>query len=734
MKKSIFFLLSFQLICLLNIKLTAQVAINTAGNPPNASAMLDVSSNSKGVLFPQVSLASLTDGTTIANPAAGLLVFNTNDALATGKGFYYNSGSPVSPVWVKLVTASTGWLTQGNSGINAASDFLGTTDGKPLNFRLNNTPWGSLDYNSRNISLGAQALHNNAGSGIVAIGDSALYALSGGTGHNVAIGSSALTNNTTGSSNIAIGVRAMYSNTERVDNLAIGDSALYYNGIGASGATQSNRNLAIGSRALAYNTTGYNNIGLGTYALYYNTIGAVNTAIGGGTLAYNTTGNYNSGFGGGALSSNVTGAFNTAIGVGALGDNTDGYQNTSVGYSSLYNNTIGIHNTGLGFFTGLGSVDLTNATAIGAYALVSSSNSMVLGSINGVNGASANTRVGIGINAPQATARLHVDVGNSTTDGVLVSGIYNNTGTVPDLAAGSRLMFYPAKAAFRAGFADATASQNSNVGLSSFAAGYSPQAIGEASAALGWYTTAAGIYSMSAGYFANASGPKSLAIGEQVQASGANSVALGYYSIASGSSATAIGNSTLATGAIATAMGLSTTARGYSSVAMGRFNDPIASSSTNTWVDTDPLLIVGNGLSDAARSNAIVVLKNGNTGIGINNPGSNKLQVFGNTQTLSLQVSNGSVFTKVQSGSVAVGSSGAAFTTVTIPFQVAFNSVPKIVCTIVNDDPLQTNANDTWVVSVRNISTTQCVVNIIRVDTNLGWASLPHVNWVAFTN
>jgi hypothetical protein len=118
----------------------------------------------------------------------------------------------------------------------------------------------------------------------------------------------------------------------------------------------------------------------------------------------------------------------------------------------------------------------------------------------------------------------------------------------------------------------------------------------------------------------------------------------------------------------------------------------------------------------------------------VNNPGTNKLQVFGNTQTLSLQVSNGSVFTKVQSGSTAVGSSGTVQKTVTIPFPVSFNSVPRIVCTVVNDDPLQTNANDTWVVSVRNISTTQCVVNIVRVDASAGWAAQPHISWVAFTN
>ena len=56
-----------------------------------------------------------------------------------------------------------------------------------------------------------------------------------------------------------------------------------------------------------------------------------------------------------------------------------------------------------------GTADISNATAIGANTQVTQSNSVVLGSIAGVNGAVADTSVGIGTNAPQA--RLHV-VGN----------------------------------------------------------------------------------------------------------------------------------------------------------------------------------------------------------------------------------------------------------------------------------------------------------------------------------
>lgn len=81
----------------------AQVAINTSGAAPASSAMLDVSSTSKGVLIPQVSIDSLKDVTSIPSPANGLMVYNTTQPGVRNdmqRGYYYYSTNAVS--WVRF--------------------------------------------------------------------------------------------------------------------------------------------------------------------------------------------------------------------------------------------------------------------------------------------------------------------------------------------------------------------------------------------------------------------------------------------------------------------------------------------------------------------------------------------------------------------------------------------------------------------------------------------------------
>jgi hypothetical protein len=290
---------------------------------------------------------------------------------------------------------------------------------------------GDLSVSSGNISLPQTT---GASAGVINLGGTPfIHACCSASQQNTFIGANAGNFTTTGSYNFASGWQALYSNTEGNANTASGYQALYSNNRG-------NQNTASGTGALRYNTTGYTNTASGAFALQANTEGYRNSASGSQALSANTTGADNTASGTFALFSNTTGYRNSASGTSALYSNTTGHHNTASGYSALsyncenvagectgnYNTAVGYqagrtgdsananrtggNNTFLGALSGPGtSTELSNATAIGYNALVSASNSMVLG---GTGGDAVN--VGIGTTAPAATLDV---VGNIQSSG-----------------------------------------------------------------------------------------------------------------------------------------------------------------------------------------------------------------------------------------------------------------------------------------------------------------------------
>jgi hypothetical protein len=189
-------------------------------------------------------------------------------------------------------------------------------------------------------------------------------------------------------------------------------------GVGAlQSDTTGHANTAYGVNALNVNTTGADNTALGLFALSSNTTGSANTAIGEQTLASDTTGDENTAVGHWVLLGNTTGQGNIAVGWKTLIGNTTGDDNTAIGFLTLQGNNTGSNNTALGAFANVGSSDLTNATAVGAYAFVGQSNALVLGSINGVNGATASTNVGIGTTTPANVFTIAQGAGDAISDG-----------------------------------------------------------------------------------------------------------------------------------------------------------------------------------------------------------------------------------------------------------------------------------------------------------------------------
>lgn len=106
--------------------------------------------------------------------------------------------------------------------------------------------------------------------------------------------------------------------------------------------------------------------------------------------------------------------------------------------------------------------------------------------------------VGIGTSTPRTRLELAND------GAILASGVYNQGWIEPKFGRGTRLLWYPRKAAFRAGYVTADQWDNVNIGRYSTAMGYSTTASGSYSTAMGVNTTASGFSSTAMGYRANA--------------------------------------------------------------------------------------------------------------------------------------------------------------------------------------------------------------------------------------
>lgn len=350
---------------------------NTTGNRNNALGVNALFSNSSGAQNNALGTNSLFSNTTgYQNVAVGDNALYTNSAgyqnVAVGPDALYNNTTGYQNIAIGY-----------NSQRNTTTGYRNTSVG--ANALLNNTD------GFQNSAFGVNALlANTSGDYNSAFGTNSMLSNTLGE-RNVAMGFNALQANTTGSSNVAIGVNAMLKNTTGNENTAVGDNALFENTTGHS-------NAAVGRGALYNNTTGYYNIAVGRNALLTNSTGYNNSALGYNSLIFNTTGYNNSALGRNALQNNTTGLNNTALGTFSMFGSTTGLDNTSVGFNTLYSNTTGNANLALGknalFGNATGSYNmgvgtstdvllnnLNYASAIGAFARVTTSNTLVLGAL-----------------------------------------------------------------------------------------------------------------------------------------------------------------------------------------------------------------------------------------------------------------------------------------------------------------------------------------------------------------
>lgn len=97
------------------------VSINTTGTAAHASALLDLSSTSKGILIPRMTTA---ERTAIASPATGLMVYDNN----SNNFWFYNGTS-----WAAINTGSgsSPWTANGNNIYNNNSGYVGIGTSTP---------------------------------------------------------------------------------------------------------------------------------------------------------------------------------------------------------------------------------------------------------------------------------------------------------------------------------------------------------------------------------------------------------------------------------------------------------------------------------------------------------------------------------------------------------------------------------------------------------------------------
>lgn len=393
---------------------------------------------------------------------------------------------------------------------------------------------------------------------------------------------------------------------QRIDDLIDGksdsdgtdDGSSIFLGISAGAADDGTNRQNVGIGYQAFSTgLGVFNTALGYQAMGNATVGNSNTAIGRQALQ-NSSGGANTALGNSALSTNTSGSSNTAIGNSALLFNTIGHGNVAIGLNAGRNISSGSDNVLIGRDTGPSTTSVINNrlfidNQVGLNPLIYGEFDNDIVRINGEFQVDDPTGTGYAFPTTDGTASqvlttdgagqisfttlsltdtqntldeaydeggagagrtITADNGAVTIDGVdgfMVTGGYGAGDIVSVTGVGTRMFFNPNKAAFRAG----------SVG-------------------------SGGIFDPTAWNDANI-GARSFAVNIGTIASASYSFASGLASEASGYASTAMGEATIATG--------------WGEMAVGSYNGTGAGR----------VFVVGNGISDASRSNAFEVFDSG---------------------------------------------------------------------------------------------------------------------------
>jgi hypothetical protein len=248
------------------------VAINVDNSAPNARAILDVKSTTKGLLVPRMSDSQVaTFQTLLGASEEGMLVFNSDL-----NAFFY---------WNGTIFKAMG---AGTLLVDADSDTKINVEESP-------------DEDIIRFDLAGVERWKMTGAKLEAVNSGASVFIGEGAGQS---------DDLSGNQNTFIGYQTGFANTNGIENTATGYKALHANILGTS-------NTAIGYFALPSGSAGNSNTAIGARSLWVHSSGGNNTAIGANSLSNNSTGTSNTAVGTSALVGNSTGSNNTAIGASA---------------------------------------------------------------------------------------------------------------------------------------------------------------------------------------------------------------------------------------------------------------------------------------------------------------------------------------------------------------------------------------------------------------------------------
>ena len=428
--------------------LAQSVGINADGSVPDNSAMLDINSKNKGLLIPQIRLTGINDAATIPTPATTLLIYNLTTSNGLVAGYYYNAGTPQSPVWTKLATGNLTVGPSGATGPQGIQGVAGTTgvkgDKGDQGIQGIQGPIGLIGPQGIPGATGANGLPGtttangltgilpveNGGTGLATLTPNGVL-LGNGTGavQSVApgtLGNVLVSDGTTWSSGpiagggIAgptgptgpMGIQGVTGPTGPTGPIGIQGVA------GPTGDTGPTGPIGVPGTTLATGLTGIlpvANGGTGSAAQNFvdlttnQNIGGdksftnsllVNGTINGMTFSKGANGNsiiigpwtnandHSIGIGTGTMTGNG-GIWNVALGENALRDSGPVGYSTALGVNAGANSNLGSNNTFLGYNAiAKTNVSISNSTAIGSGAKVIASNTIRLGA-NGLDGTTA---------------------------------------------------------------------------------------------------------------------------------------------------------------------------------------------------------------------------------------------------------------------------------------------------------------------------------------------------------